>query len=401
MKKNSLIQNGKLNVKSVWFLVLLIFPFIRPQYFNHILIIKNLYKFFMVFSLAIIFCLLLKNRKTSKIYFIFIIYIIYAIFITYIKDGSFKDLINTFLPIFSLCTIIEMNVIDNLKNLLKAFLVILVPYTLINFISIILFPNGLYTVLTRGNSIYLCWFFGYKNPQIRILLPTVMFTFINSKVNESRFSKNLNIIILVIVWMTTILVKSTTAMIGMFIFSVVLVSTKMKFLRKMLSIVNLRNLLIASLIMIILIVNFNIQSKFAFLIENILHKSLDLTDRTYIWEKSLNQIYDNFIFGCGFQSEEMFANVIVGTHPHNYMLYQLYNFGIIGTGLLLLLWDFAYQILSKNDDKKISIYIFVTLFAFIIMGLTESLTETVLLYPILIFSYNLKQYYLKGIIDGK
>lgn len=374
---------------SIVFLIVLIFPFIKPAYFNHLEAISMCYKAWSIFSFFIIAALLVKKGKFSKIFIYFILYCLIMFIITILKAKQINTFITTFLPIVALASITELNIKNNYKNLIKALLYILIPYMIINFITIILFPKGLYEIITRNNVSYICWFLGYKNPQIRIILPTILLAIVDSYINKNKLTIT-TIVYIVIAWITSIMVKSSTAIVGLTIFTILLLIVNKEIIKKIMSKINLVILLIISLLFTYMVIKIDIQNIFAFFIENILHKDLDLTDRVFIWEKAYEAVKNSWLFGYGMQNEDGMFSLLNATHPHNYMLYNLLNGGIIGTLLLLKIWDLSGNSLKKHIRNKSSLYILITLIVFIVMGISESLTDCVLLYPILIMGYNIK-----------
>lgn len=116
------------------------------------------------------------------------------------------------------------------------------------------------------------------------------------------------------------------------------------------------------------IVFFRIQNVFEFLIVDILHKSLHLSYRTYIWDIAINFFRSDFIrliFGHGFlNTSELFTFTAINglgqeivlspNHLHNLLINTLYFGGIIGTFIYAY---FFYIIVKKVDAIKNNICI--------------------------------------------
>lgn len=384
--------------RNLLLLILMLIPYIKPPYFNQIYIIKNLYNIFEIIVLFIIVLMFFKKKEYSKIYIYFVIFLAISFAITLFKGESIVYCAQLYIPTFAISTLVEFNIRTNPRKIITALLLILVPYAIINFITILFFPNGLYFNLTRNNSKYLCWFLGYKNPQIRILLPMVVLLFIYSSLSNKKTSK-FTIIIFILTWLTILRLESSTALIGMTLFTVALFIKNIKFFKVIIKKINFVFLLTMSIIVIILIVKFNIQNYFAFFIENVLHRNLDFTDRVFIWKSAFNYIFKSPLIGYGIRNDDIVYNFINATHPHNYILYNLYNVGIIGTFVLLKIWNLCYKSLNKNINRKEATYLYICLLSFIIMGFTESLTDCDLLFPLLIIGYNL-DYIKKEVYKG-
>lgn len=166
----------------------------------------------------------------------------------------------------------------------------------INFITVMAFPNGLYTHITEKGSDYYCWFLGYKNPQIRFFLPAIGFNFVSDYFGGKKISFRTCVIILIIL-LTESRIDSSTSMVGLAVFAILyIVWRKKEKIRRYFELFKLSYFYIAACVASILVVFFNIQSKFSFLIENVLHRNVGLTDRTIIWARVILAIKNN-LFG--------------------------------------------------------------------------------------------------------
>lgn len=116
------------------------------------------------------------------------------------------------------------------------------------------------------------------------------------------------------------------------------------------------------------IVFFKIQNIFEFLIVDILHKSLHLSYRTYIWDIAINFLNNDFvrlIFGHGFfNTSELFTFTAVNSlgqeiilssnHLHNLLINTLYFGGIVGTSMYAY---FYYRIVKEVNEIKTNTYL--------------------------------------------
>lgn len=120
------------------------------------------------------------------------------------------------------------------------------------------------------------------------------------------------------------------------------------------------------------LVFFNIQEKFSYIIENILHKDATLTGRTGLWFNAINNIRNSPVYGYGVTNGGgIYLNTtFVGstTHSsHNLILEMLMQTGFVG----LALWS-MYIILSllrnkKNINADSDTYYMLVFFVFVIL----------------------------------
>lgn len=75
-------------------------------------------------------------------------------------------------------------------------------------------------------------------------------------------------------------------------------------------------------------------------------------------------------------------------HPHNYLLYIIFTGGLLLFAVIMLGYYWANKSLKKTSMSIYSKVILFTLLSFFLMGLTESLTGTVFIYPMLILAMN-------------
>ncbi|MDE6848097.1 MAG: O-antigen ligase family protein [Ruminococcus sp.] len=194
---------------------------------------------------------------------------------------------------------------------------------------------------------------------------------------------------------------SSTSLVGyaVFLLLIFLFNKNNKKLPKLLS---LRTGVIAVLVFFVLIVILRMQNLFSFIIVDVLNKDLTLHNRTIIWDRTFELIEKKLYTGYGYMSGTSYGelmNNIYFAHPHNYLLYIIFTGGIS----LLVVIMLGYYLADKNLRKtNRSIYSKVTLFtllSFFLMGLTESLTGTVFIYPMLIFAMNIDKIIEQDVMD--
>lgn len=120
------------------------------------------------------------------------------------------------------------------------------------------------------------------------------------------------------------------------------------------------------------LVFFNIQERFSYIIENILHKDASLTGRTGLWFNAINNITNSPLYGYGvtYGGGIYLNTTFVGstTHSsHNLILEILMQTGFVG----LILWV-MYIVLSLFRDRKSikadpDTYYMLIFFAFVVL----------------------------------
>ena len=294
----------------------------------------------------------------------FLIFLLLFIDLLFEKN---KIKINFFKTIISLITLwfIYLLLITyvNGKNLIYAFRIVSIPYTMvlyiyrykekmiqilncwcfllavlvsIDFITIILFPQGMY-----NDGLYnLNWFLGYKTARFQIELPLCVISGYLSKIKDDKI--NLRTYIFIIISMICTLKAETTSafvcLILLFLLFLFLnIGEKIKngkrFLYRLFDYKIIIGLYILTAICLISINSLTFVQK---IVVNILHKDATLTTRTYIWQMMLKKIVQKPFWGYGILNQETYISITNSPYAnsaHSIILGLLIEGGIVG-GLL-------------------------------------------------------------------
>lgn len=375
-------------------LVILIIPLIEPQYIqSQVLSIHRIYiimKYITYLICFSIWILNIKNYKPSTTLSLVLFFYLWIIFLTFING---EDIINAFRLILDslvLCFIVDYFIKDFTKELIGAFSFVLSILVIINFITILMYPEGMYTnINTALGNVSTNWFLGYKNPQIRVILPAITCVLLNNylkNVNLNLFS----IFMITISIASSVLVKSGTAKVGIILF--VLIISYFIFFSDF-KLLTIRNVVIICLIAFCGIAIFNVQEKFSYFIINFLEKDITFTGRTKIWDRYISYLTNELFLGSGIIVSDKMFRLFGTSHPHNYLLYILLQGGIIGAFIIFTLY---FKVSKKQRifrNSNISHILLGCIIVFLIMGIVESLTECVMLYPIITIAGNIEYLY--------
>lgn len=380
MKEHTL----KINYKYLTY-IFLIFPFFQPDYINICLPKANpIYLLWRIFSLLIVILLTLKRKKISKIIIYMTFFMIVLLFSTLLNNGDIESCIKIIISVMGLSMVLDYGFNNEKRNLSKAFADYLYILITINFVSILLNPNGLYTNPFdhyRDN-----WFLGFKNIHILFILPGITINYISDLLNKGKVGLKYYIL-LAISFVSLIMINSSTSIVG--IIFIILFLYFNKFILKS-NLINIKKFIIIFLIIFFLIVVFRAQNIFAFIIEDILHKDLTFTNRTYIWDYVMNFISKNPFFGYGneFKLERYYKTIMYQSyHAHNQLLEIIYKTGFIGFWTFVLICKEGFKNLNPNKyNKKMVKFIAIVAFALMIMTVTEAYVLEKIMYMLVIFS---------------
>lgn len=190
------------------------------------------------------------------------------------------------------------------------------------------------------------------------------------------------IVLMIIALAVSIYTECATAIVGLLVFLVVLLVDIFKPKGMLCSIIYL------GLCNILLIVNYSIinTSVIRYVIENILHESVELTGRQGIYLKYLKIFTINPIFGAGLDNNYALSMEFTGAADmQNGMLDIYLSYGIVGAILFIILYCLTIYSIQKLNSK-----ISQSFFAIIIMFVTLSaieITFRIQMYIILLFSW--------------
>lgn len=330
-----------------------------------------IFKYLKYINVGILIIYICHKKKLffSKEIVLMILYYVSLIVSSFFNKNDYMDLINTSLiTIFGCYILFELLRVD-LKNALNAFLIILEIYVYINFITLIIWPNGLLEAQTE----YPKWFLGIDNLHIVYILPAIVVSYIYSYLNskEKKISVRSKIFTLVCV-VSLILRMSITSIIGITAFIVVNVLLNLIKERK---IINFYSVYVFMIGLYLAVVMFRLQNVFAFLITDILGKDLTFTGRTYVWDYVIKSIMRKPLFGYG--NVKLIENIYFNnwvhnfSHPHNLMLNILFKGGIFSFGIFTSILINLAQRMKKFSNEKVYNVVLSFIFTFLLMSLTE------------------------------
>lgn len=335
-------KNLKLSTDSI-FIFFCMLAFIRPEFLLRVPYMSQFYDIYRIFISLILVGKLLCRTRFNKFTLLWIGFEAWIVFVTIIRGGSVSYSIKMAVIIVSIAALFEIYS-DKPIKLYKNMYYVFEIFIYINFITLLLFPNGMYSTGIIGETTE-NWFLGFKNKHLIYFLPATGITLILCKLEKFNFRR---ILLLIVTLISALYIKSGT---GILCLSVLCIAVFIPFIKKKYKVFNIRTYLFAIVIMFFAIPILRLQYLFSYIIVVILKKDINLTYRTDLWDTALNAISQKPIVGWGEQSYDVkhqlySSNSIISAH--NQILEYLYIGGII---LIIL-----YVIINIMLAKKISKY---------------------------------------------
>jgi O-antigen ligase len=382
-------RNNLVNILKIFIYILLLLPFFKVPYLTYLYpsltIIYNIFLFLSAITLVI---LTILKKRISKIIVLISLFMILVLFSTIINNGSYYSAIINVITVLTLSLLVDFGINYDLKPFLNAFEFFLFFLVLVNFLTIVIYPNGLYPSISDGFRTMSNWFLGYKNNHILFIMPSILISLINSylKSNHMRLKDYLLIIISIL---TLVLNKSSTGIVGIALIIFMIAITSLVKDGKLLNIVSY---FIAYIISFFSIVIFRIQNVFYYLIVEVLHKDITFTGRTYIWDYVMEFIKEKPLFGYGIEDSIYRLNKTAywrSYHAHDQILEVIYKTGFIGLFFYFEIIINSIIELFKYRSNRISQIISIVLFSYFIMMITEAYSFDNIIY-LFVIGYNVK-----------
>lgn len=361
-----------------------ILPFVEPIYCNYLHKVDLFFNLCYIAALCLFFLIMLENKfKVSRALSCLIAFFFTVSIVTIFASYSETLVINYIGKSIILCCAADISMKKHNYKFIETLQFILECIIFINLISILMFPNGLYTNATDYIVNTENWFMGFKNVQIRTMLPAITLSLANSYRKCGKITVR-SWLLYIIVCVSTFLTKSSTAIVGIVLFSIIAICLRYQVWRKLFSI---KTALIGMITIFLLIYFFHIQNAFSFLLEDVLGKDVTFHNRLIIWSRSVSLISKNILGGIGCQPTDEYYALLGAPHSHNYYLHTMLTGGIIG-GLFIIGFYFTISKKLVYAKRSIAAIAFQSMIiSFFIMGLTESLTATNIIYPIILLAY--------------
>ena len=355
-----MIQEKKEQIIYLATFVLLIFPRSFQQFFPAIHYILNVLKGLSVIVLLIIF--IKKRCKLSKFSLYVFLYFGYLLLLTIINQESLVNFGKTYLLNFGIIILGELVIKQNNRDFyIEKISDIFLLMNLINLVCMIVcnITYGVYYF----KDFYDTFFLDSDNRFILYILPPVLcYNFLHMKNNDKKSLYKLIVTFLVGVLSLFLTWSAAALVVISFICILNIVLFVIPKIKKEFQL-NLKITMIIILGLNIGIVFFRMQNLLEYFIVDILHKSLTLSYRTYIWDIALEIFRSDpirLLFGHGFlDTSDIFTFVasnaygheviISPNHLHNLLINTLYFGGVLGS---FLYFNFVHIIVKNIFNIK-------------------------------------------------
>lgn len=365
--------------------------FLKPAWIGTLTTINRIWTLAQIAAMGAVLVLSSVNRlskHTMAVIALFGLPVLSAI----INGESLIVAIRNFIPYVGMAMITDLWMrLGRGKPMLMALNRVLMAYVYINFATVVLLPGGLYTSITSdGISQVKCWFLGYKNPQIRFLLPALVILAVNKWNGRRRCISLQFVITAVVVLVTVILVDSVTSIlmtVGFFIL-LVLFSKEGSRIVSLLSPGRMIFFFVLATVLIVVVQSYTVVGSMLSLLfpgKNI----GTMSARTYVWDAALEAVREHWLIGQG----SVRLQTSVGwraSHPHNFILYYWMYGGIGAVAAMLGLWKGTLNAVYRMRSRFIGRVFIAAILMIFVMGIVEAPSEIPMIYAMTAIASNLR-----------
>lgn len=362
-------------------------PYILPS----LAMIFNLYLPLAVCALMTV--LLLMRKRISATSLIIISYFALLVAITFIqRQNNFQLIIRQIVSPLAVTLVTEYYLQKKPQEYFSAAIKLLIALTVIDIITIILYPNGLYATETYTD----CWFLGYKTARLRTAtLPIIMMAAVVSVQKYSRLDRKFWLITS-LAFVDTLLSKNTggvvtiAAMVIMLFLTYSPKSSKNRlFAVKFFSSKWLIFGIIALTFLVNVLQNLSLFAPFFELIEQ---KNTSIMARVRIWNASLDYFSQSPFIGSGYISSSEFSAVVGfphATQPHSLLMSVLVYSGLIGMALYMILIYRSFSRVNSHTKNSASVVCAIHILCIMIHGIISIHLFSPFFYASMVMAYYL------------
>lgn len=363
-----------MSLSNRWVVIFLILPHLSIYYYR----LDIVYQLTLIWQFAVVIIslfLLYRNLTTFNILLIF--YMILVIFSALLND-TFNPGIFYSIAVFTGFCIYISYAMRNINELIKGLYYLFAAVVFINFLTLLI--GG---IATSPDGLSTNYLLGGKNAIAMTALPTIPLIYLYSYMVHNKL-KTLPFLLILICAVSLYLSESGTGIVVSFL-AILFVILPKKYFPSFITYFWIY------IVVFLTIVIFRLQELlFGDFIINVLHKDMTFTGRTYIWDLVLDLIKQSWLIGYGRGNQIIshhFANL---NETHNGLLEIMMYSGILGVLFFLIILLVVGHKLNSNKNHILSKILSFSIFAYLIIGLTESVFYKKEFWILLVISYNIR-----------
>lgn len=352
-------------------------------YINHIYDMSSMLFVFRIIFIFILSINLIARKKINNLSKVFIlINLLFVIFFgrslirtTDVGIYVLRTLSKPYLIVLFIQNYFEDS--NKIKKILSVWKKVLVLLCFIDFITIIIFPNGMY----KDKNYVLNWFLGYKTARLVYSWPLLLITSYLEFSEKEIANKNLSIFTyfcFIICIFSAFKSEATGAWTALLLYAVFVYYLKTKnkenSLFKLYRIFNVKNVILSCTIIYCLVMSIESNIHIQNIVSAVFNKSATLSNRVDIWRNCFMFFLESPIFGKGMYTTLEYISITkyyLGTNAHNLLLTILISGGIVAMIIYLVIFKLSMS-RKKHIYTRQEVSLIASIIVFLIVGVISS-----------------------------
>lgn len=376
-------------LKSKWFLYFLLIPFFKPicfQYYASLSFLETLFVAWKMVSAIFSGCLLAlyawNQGKMPKLIIGVFLFELSIVLSTLINHGYLSRALIDAISITTYVSVLCLAIKYNQAGLIYVLRTILVVLVVINFATILFFPEGLSADLytNKGNPLY---FMVVDNGSALFLIFSILLFYLDGFNRNGRIV-GLNKLCMAVCLFSALFSKSATA-----IFSVMLLMVSIVLVEKS----NLAELTKPKILLLIYLLGFGYlmsmqeNALLQYILVHIFDRSTTFTGRYVLWEAALKMIELHPWIGYGKLERDYLLVWGGAASSHNLILEILLQGGLVALMLFVGIIIATARRINSKPLRKVTACLILTLLVVLIAALMESTVHSVYIFGTICFCY--------------
>lgn len=333
------------------------------------------YVLYFYFILEYAISLIRNQAKERKMLFLIALFYAWQLIATYINiensgsnlyEGSIYAILSEAFNAIGLFACVSHMLRRDFRNTLKAMAIVLGMYSIVNFVTIVIFPNGYYEIGYPG------YFLGDKNNHITTSFIGTFCCLLSAIYSENKISFY-SILVLAASFLSALFVGSFTSLyafaamvVGVI---VILLNVEIKSPEK--------KLFVGAIGFCLVMVFFGASDFVKDLISHVTTRTITFDTRFVTWGKALKLLAGHMILGLGYINKKRLLTIIGGSHAHNYYLECLMRGGIVQVILLLVMIYLSFCKMdtwnqSVKNERRIVLLLAFSMFSIMLASVFEA-----------------------------
>lgn len=375
---NSLIEKKspmKPRFNTTAWIVCLLIPLFEPGSVGKVAWLSWLdpvYALGKIVSVLVVLILMLKKGRFNSLTVAALLFASATLLSTIVNHDDIMAWIKNYMPFVVICLIVMLYKDEAKSELLWAIFFVVFSLSVLNLLSAIVFPNGMYR--SEGSISNDSYFWRHKNGAYQIILPSIAVSSIIDSRNGLTQGSKRTLAAFLVGFVQVILAYSATSFIAMIALVAGILLINSSIMRRLL---NAFTFVGAYIVGYLGIVVFRVQDSLSLFFQSYLGRSASLTGRTTIWDLIFFYMdTEHMMLGYGSSYALLSQYNLSFISAHNMLLHLWFTGGVLAVASFCLVLFLSCRSLYRIRATKVTATIALIIGCFLVIGLTEAMLCT-------------------------